>query len=396
MSNSLANKQPNASTDKRDLVLVSGYYGFGNLGDEAILEEITDELKKLVPTDKIVVLSNTPAETARVFGVRSINRWKTAELIKLLPKAKLFISGGGGLFQDAVSVRSPVFYGTQIGLARMFGAKPLIYAQGIGPLESAAGKFFARQAFSMCDQITVRDQQSFEILQKWRIQAELTADPVWCLEQKPLPEELQEQLKRTSQQKKSDGPVVGLSLRVSSNFSRKNVASLVEAMSQALPGNARIVPLVLQLAQDFEILEQFEQQWQALGREIIFLDTTSIQRPSQWIELLSKLDLVVTMRLHGAIMALRAGLPTVAIAYDPKVSHIARQFELPTLNLTKEGEPEGGIANWVAALRLAVEDGPRLAKNAREKSEAARNLARQNFNILDRILDMQRDHPEPQ
>jgi polysaccharide pyruvyl transferase CsaB len=395
MTESLGNKQ-RSGQGKRELVLLSGYYGFGNLGDEAILEEITDELKRLVPPDKIVVLSNTPVETAKTFGVRSINRWKTIEMIKLLAKARLFISGGGGLFQDVVSMRSPMFYGTQIGLARLFGAKTLVYAQGIGPLNSAAGKFFTRQAFSMCSQISVRDQKSLDILTKWRVQAELTADPVWCLEPKPLPKELDELLKRTNKQKKTDGLVVGLSLRVSGNFSKQNVAALVEAMAQALPQSARILPLVLQIGQDFEILEQFEQQWKAKGREIIFVDTTPIERPSQWITLLSKLDMIVTMRLHGAIMALIAGLPTAAIAYDPKVSHIARQFDLPTLNLTKEGEPEGGVANWVAALKSAVDNGPSLAKSAREQVEAARNLARQNLNILDRILDMQRDPIGPQ
>jgi polysaccharide pyruvyl transferase CsaB len=342
------------------------------------------------------VLSNTPVETAKTFGVRSISRWKTIEMIKLLAKARLFISGGGGLFQDVVSVRSPVFYGTQIGLARLCGAKAMVYAQGIGPLQSAAGQFFARQAFSMCDKVSVRDQKSLDILAQWRLKAELTADPVWCLEPKPLPKELDELLKRSNKQKKVEGLVVGLSLRASGNFSKQNVAALVEAMAQALPESARIMPLVLQLGQDFEVLEEFERQWQAKGREVVFVDTTAIERPSQWITLLSKLDLVVTMRLHGAIMAQIAALPTAAIAYDPKVSHIARQFDLPTLNLTKEGEPEGGVANWVAALKSAVDNGPGMAKSARAKVEAARNLARQNFNILDRILDMQRDPIEPQ
>ncbi|HEY9717663.1 MAG TPA: polysaccharide pyruvyl transferase CsaB [Trichormus sp.] len=395
MTESLGNER-RVSSGNRDLVLISGYYGFGNLGDEAILEEITDELKKLVPAEKIVVLSNTPVETAKTFGVRSISRWKTIEMIRLLAQARLFISGGGGLFQDVVSVRSPVFYGTQIGLARLCGAKAIIYAQGIGPLQSGAGKFFARQAFSMCDKVSVRDQKSLDILTQWRLKAELTADPVWCLEPKPLPKELDELLKRSNKQKKVEGLVVGLSLRVSGNFSKQNVSALVEAMAQALPESARIMPLVLQLGQDFEILEEFERQWQAKGREVVLVDTTAIERPSQWITLLSKLDLVVTMRLHGAIMALIAALPTAAIAYDPKVSHIARQFDLPTLNLTKEGEPEGGVANWVAALKSAVDNGPSMAKSAREKVEAARNLARQNFNILDRILDMQRDPIEPQ
>ena len=106
------------SNSPKSLVLISGYYGFGNLGDEAILESIIRELEKSVSKDKIVVLSNDPEKHRKTYGVAAVTRWKLASLLKLLPKAKLFISGGGGLFQDTNSPGSTIYYGGQIALAR--------------------------------------------------------------------------------------------------------------------------------------------------------------------------------------------------------------------------------------------------------------------------------------
>ena len=100
--------------DTRNLVLISGYYGFGNLGDEAILEEAIKEISQFVDKQQIVVLSANPKQTQECFQVRAIKRDDFRELTVLLPQARLFVSGGGGLFQDTKSVLSCTFYALQI------------------------------------------------------------------------------------------------------------------------------------------------------------------------------------------------------------------------------------------------------------------------------------------
>ncbi|MBP7578818.1 MAG: polysaccharide pyruvyl transferase family protein, partial [Candidatus Obscuribacter sp.] len=116
----------------RKLVVVSGYYGFNNLGDEAILEELVSELKTLVALEDIVVLSQDPNATANLYGVKAINRWQISKIAGLMGQTKLFISGGGGLFQDTGSIKSVIYYGGLINIARMAGAKVMAYAQGLG------------------------------------------------------------------------------------------------------------------------------------------------------------------------------------------------------------------------------------------------------------------------
>ncbi|MBL8084067.1 MAG: polysaccharide pyruvyl transferase family protein, partial [Candidatus Obscuribacter sp.] len=140
----------------RQLIVVSGYYGFDNLGDEAILEELVRELKSLWPAKDIVILSQNPESTAARFGVRAQNRWQLSEIAVLLRQCKLFISGGGGLFQDSESVKSVIYYGGLISLATLCGAPTLIYAQGLGPLKSALGKALTRFSLVQAKQLSVR------------------------------------------------------------------------------------------------------------------------------------------------------------------------------------------------------------------------------------------------
>jgi polysaccharide pyruvyl transferase WcaK-like protein len=179
---------------------------------------------------------------------------------------------------------------------------------------------------------------------------------------------------------------VGLSLRLSNNFSADSLVALVEAMARALPETASLVPLALHPEQDKEVLRLFCQEWTGIGRHVEEIDTSAIERPSQWISLLASFDLVVAMRLHCTIMAISAGVATVPIAYDPKVAHVAGEFELTSLNLTKEGGPVGGFETWSAAIKAAVQNRKTIAVKLGQKAQAAREMACQNFTLLAKIL----------
>ena len=365
-------------------MLVSGYYGFGNLGDEAILEELTNELKKLVLPEHIIVLSNDPENTKRTFGVQSISRWQPMGLVALLRRTSLFISGGGGLFQDATGIKSTVFYGSQILLARIMGSQVLIYAQGIGPLTSSAARSFARLSISKATRATVRDSDSFGLLSDWQINSSLTADPVWCLDKTSMPPGAGEQISRL---KNNGSAIFGLSLRQSSNFTDEHRQDLVTVLSSALPEDAQLLLLPLQANQDMAHLTSVQEQWQKLGRKAEVLDTSGFVKPSQWMSILSQLDMLIGMRLHALIMALKCGVPVIGIDYDPKVRYVVTQFGQPILNLTKDNGTASGALAWLPTVKTAVATRLELSVTAKGHAEAAKNLACQNFEVLARILE---------
>jgi polysaccharide pyruvyl transferase CsaB len=374
-------------TDSKSLVLISGYYGFGNLGDEAILESIISALAKSVPKESIVVLSNDPEHHRKTYGVSAANRWKLASLVQLLPKTKLFISGGGGLFQDTNSPGSTIYYGGQIALARVFGAHPFIFAQGLGPLNSSTGRVATRAAAMLSNDITVRDKASFSMLEGWKVKAELTADPVWTLEESALPESVLHQVQTA---RSGSSLVVGLSLRNSHNFSQARREILLSTMLEALPRDAALILLPLQAEQDLPQLEPFMKGWTDAGRKAVMLDVSPLERPSQWVSLMRQFDLVVAMRLHALIFALKEGVPAIGLTYDAKVEHVLRQFGQPILILPKDQEDGELKSKWRDAASAGLQDLEKLSDLARKNAESAKKLACRNFQLLAKILDIKK------
>jgi len=372
---------------KRDLILVSGYYGFDNLGDEAILEELIEELAALVDRDRIIVLSNNPESTRARFSVTSVDRWRLAEIVPLLRRARLLVSGGGGLFQDTASIKSVVYYAGMIFLARLCGARTLIYAQGLGPLRGSLARKLTAMAISRCEAVTVRDASSRALLESWGIPSVLSADPVWRLKTTPLPAEMAAALDEM-RHLHPESLFVGLSVRSSAGFGAARAGELVERLLDSLPVETILAPLVLQENQDRDLLNLVSKRWSEAGRKTLEFESSSFARllPSQWLELIGSLDLVVGMRLHSLIMALSSGVPVVGLSYDPKVEHVMREFEQPFLNLANGRDVESEVALLTELVNQAVQGRQELSGIARGRADAACELACQNFAILDKIL----------
>lgn len=372
---------------EREYVVISGYYGFDNLGDEAILEEIIAEASRLVSDkSKIVVLSQNPEKTHRVFGVNSVNRWKMAQLQPYFAKARLFISGGGGLYQDSSSVKSVVYYFGLALLAKLSGAPTVIYAQGVGPLKSPISVALTKTAMGFAQEIAVRDSNSVDLLKSWGIsKARLTADPVWCLQPTALPAETETALSNVP----PDSYLLGLSIRESHHISPSTVEAMAHSLADGAPAGTVLVPLILQHNQDAALLQVFSSIWKSKGHATLELDFSKIERPSQWLSLLSRLNLVVGMRFHALLMALKSGVPAVGLAYDPKVSYLMKNFEQPCLNLAKSSSDNNDaalareLANLVAAEYSGISD---FSERAARVTASQNELACQNFDVIARIL----------
>ena len=144
-------------------ILISGYYGFGNLGDEAILRTLLNLLQSRYPDAELVVLSQKPEETSRFYAVRAINRWNFLNILSELKTASLFISGGGGLIQDRTSWRSPLYYLALIKLAKRF-CPAVMLGQGIGPISRGWVRLLTWRVARELDLAVVRDSQSAQEL----------------------------------------------------------------------------------------------------------------------------------------------------------------------------------------------------------------------------------------
>ena len=165
-------------------ILLCGYYGLGNAGDEAVLAASTSVFRARNPALRLAALSADPAGTAANFGIDTVPRMRPAAL-RAIRNCDLFLSGGGSLLQDRTSLKSLIYYLFLLNYARRAGKRTMVFAQGIGPLIRPAARRWTARVLSRVDAITVRDAESADLLREIGVagpEIEVTADPVFALE----------------------------------------------------------------------------------------------------------------------------------------------------------------------------------------------------------------------
>ena len=161
-------------------VILSGYFGFKNFGDEAILSVLLENLKSV--TSDITVITSNPEYTKSLH--KEIDCVKTFDMFNIAAKiirSDILISGGGSLLQDVTSVKSLFYYLIIIFMGIFFGKKVIIFAQGIGPINSKFGQFLTKILLKHCSFVTVRDFGSAELLAKWNVKSQLVCDPIFSI-----------------------------------------------------------------------------------------------------------------------------------------------------------------------------------------------------------------------
>lgn len=379
-------------------IAVSGYYGFKNAGDDAILIALTTTIRALAPGAEITVFSNSPAETRQMYGVRAINRWNPFGVVWTLMRSDLLLSGGGGLLQDVTGVLSICYYLMVVLLALAVGKPVVYYAQGVGPVRSRFGRWLTRVVSNRVDLITVRDQASrddFLAMGVNRPPMAVTADPVLALNPAQLNAgnglELLDELYRAASQTPSgrhtgappelQGANEGLPVRVLSNGVDR-VPELATADgkrgSAAEPGAEsertktapeRRLGIIIRDWPDTghykkcvaSTADRFVRDgWSVILVPFHYPDDVQacrevsrlMQEPNLLVDsrlpvgslfgLLGALDLVLAMRLHAIVMASVMRVPCVGISYDPKVERF--------LELT--GQPNAGSVAGLEEERL--------------------------------------------
>lgn len=147
---------------------ICGYYGFDNVGDETMLKCIVKKLREKTPSARICVMSHQPKKTADELCVDAVARMDYCRVRGVLQNTDEFIFGGGNLLQDRTSTLSLVYYTKMIALAKKCGCRVNIYANGIGPIKWEKNKKRTADALALADEITLRDETSFELCRSFR------------------------------------------------------------------------------------------------------------------------------------------------------------------------------------------------------------------------------------
>lgn len=294
-------------------VLIAGYFGMGNLGDEAILQGEYEWLKNNLPGIEISVLSGNPIKTSSELGIYAYDRKSFRDTFHAISKCDLFILGGGGLFQDVTSFRSLLYYLFLIEYARMKRKKIAIFAVGIGPLKRKISEHLVKRAFKKANYVSLRDNDSFAWAKRRGIEGVyLSADASFLLSP-PLPGERKDE--------------VAISLRLWPGLSIEGLEKSLKWLS--MKKGLKLTYLLFNPA-DEEISRKLQTE---TGGEINLLSS-----PREALGRLSKCRFTIAMRLHSGILSAVAGTPFLGLAYNQKVEAIANELGQLSLPLAESNK----------------------------------------------------------
>ncbi len=300
---------------KRDGIVLCGAYGMGNLGDDAILDAILSDLRKVAPDDRITVLCRNPGKMRRAHCVNTIFTFNFLKYMGALRSARLFISGGGTLITDNTSTRSLFYYLATIFLARRAGVKVMLYGCGIGPFSRPFNRKAAARILNRCaDLITTRDDVSAELLAAMSVTAPKiirAADPAFEIASNDLDLSGEQDLVASVTAR---GRYAVFAPR-SWNDDGEILPRIAEAADR-LYTQQGLVPVLLPMAYpvDCPTLRRLRTM---ISAPAVVVDKAVTYRTA--LALIDRADLVVGMRLHALIFAAVAGVPSVGISYDIKV-----------------------------------------------------------------------------
>ena len=309
-------------------ILIFGYFGCGNLGDEANLGQLIKLLREIDAENEITVISAVPDHTSATFNVAAVGKFDLFGIVKALSEADLLLGNGGSYFQDLTSKRSLLYYSALILMAKLLKVRVFLYGQGVGPLRSGIGKFIAGRVLSMADLITVRDRLSIVALAELNVrnpEIHFTAEPLLASNgvEALLIKEYWEQREKGKRFK------LGLIIRDYKFIKKEFWEQLLDCLSWDSNVETYLIPV--QNGEDSKLLQQFSAKY---GLTVLNTD----QGWEELLQIAGGLDLLVSARLHGLVAGVLQGVPCYGLAADPKVEGFCLQLGIPFTLLTFETE----------------------------------------------------------
>ena len=364
-------------------VLLSGYYGFGNAGDEAILNSVYEDIMDLGRNTAVDVLISNPEKNRGLYDFRMIDRFSLLKIAAAVRQCDILISGGGSLLQDSTSTKSLLYYTTVMNLAKRRGKKLIMYANGIGPVHREDNRKRVRKAVENADLITLRDNRSAEELRSMGVtdkELHVTADPVFAYKgadryrKKEAAQGLLDEAGLPGYKE-----FVGVSVRewntLDPGFEQK-LAVLCDHIRES--SGLEIVFIIMQAPRDREISEKIRRFMKNNSHVVEY--SSGVDRI---MGITGSARFMLCMRLHTLIFAAHMGVPTLGLVYDPKVSEYLSMLGLPSAGNVEDLDLEAAVE---AADRMIaeLEDYTQIL---RQKTGDLRERAGQNQILLDQFFE---------
>ena len=298
-------------------VLISGYYGFNNTGDEAMIETMSTLLAKR--DYGLIVLSSNPEKTKELYNVDAYDRYKFWSIVKAIRKTDILVSGGGTLFQDITSKKSIWYYLGIVKLAQLLGKKVVIAYQGMGPINTKFYRWINKKTLNKksVKLIALRDKQAYEYAKEMGIKEEkmiLSSDMIFMMKP-PANERSLKILKDNVHNLQEGEKLIGFSVREWKDKDRTDLfAEVADKLVEKY--NARIVFFPFHKPKDAEISKIIMHKMKHEDKTVLIPNR---YLPSEILGTMGQMDINIGVRLHALVFSALMNVPTVGISYEPKI-----------------------------------------------------------------------------
>ncbi len=294
-----------------------GYYGYQNIGDEAILQVLVEKFRAGLNYPRIYVLTADPEETTRNYNVISVARHNPLRMLHTIRNSDVLILGGGSLLQDVTGQGLTAFYYLLfMFFAKFFKKKVVFLAQGVGPIRRSFTRKLAAFILNRMDFISVRENESKRFLRGIGVKGKinLIPDPVLLAHILPATAQARQYL--------------GISLRP--GFF-PNLALLAEQLDRVISAlNLKIIFFSFQKNADDVVIQKVR----LVMKQAEHTSVCPADAPmEEIIEKIGSCQIFVGTRLHSLVFAAKKKIPFLGLNYDPKIGAFCTTLGMPYLNL---------------------------------------------------------------
>jgi polysaccharide pyruvyl transferase WcaK-like protein len=328
-----------------------------NAGDAAILSSIIDEFRRIDPDALFEVPTIAPAYIRRTYAhlngaVKPINTLPYTGSIRLFGPTTLASVARcdvtllcAGITFD-VKLFNPAFnflitLAGLVPLGSMLGGRFFAYCHGVGPLRTTIGRHLARSVYQRCDEVLVREDDSRELLlscgvDPWRVSTWTDVAFVTRAAPERRIDEILAALGLAG-----PNPTLGVNVTRHLNLWFKTDGLTEEGFALRLAGvldelAGRIAParilLICTHRKDIGLAQSVRDHMSDRATPILANDPKHEDGTGydchDIVGVMSRLGLLVGMRLHSVVMAMATGTPVIAVSYAPKVASTLRLLGL--------------------------------------------------------------------
>ncbi len=304
-------------TDKGS-ILLCGYYGYGNMGDDLLLVRAIERAEKKYPRTPIRALTANGKRDTRKFGVTCVRRIDPLALIREIRRAKTVVFGGGTLLQNGTSRRSLWYYLLVLRYAQRLGKRTELWGNGLGRIEGRYARRMTARSLAGCELVGLRDRDSVceavRLLDEHGLKrAHIALEDDLAL--KPFAENSARMDYLTSELCiDSSSRIAVVAFRGSED--KERIASMERWVAALCKEGILPVYIVMYPAEDMALCQRIRKR---LGGVVAYpVGAGDI------VGLMRRARVVCGMRYHALVLAYLAGVPFIGFGSEPKIERFCR------------------------------------------------------------------------